>query len=553
MASKRPISQEGEDGDGTSPRPLKRSQPCHHCCREAMENLALEIEQRIVRRMQEEVQSIRSLLNHEIPALSGPRPPISNLNNGVSRFRLHFDTKLPQILFTYRKIEVVGSEPLQIVIRDARSNEIVSSGPFSTLKIRIVALNGNFCGDGREWTKDAFIQAIIPQRKDKRPLLIGALEYSLSNGVSQPIDAKFTDNSSWSVDGFRLAAMVSDDISLHVRVLEAISEAFRVKDCRVESNQKVDPPLLNENVWRLRNIGRDGPFHKKLADAKIDTVQDFLRSLTMDPDRLRELLGRPKKFWDTIVEHARESTLGSKLYSYCIEEKGIVLVFNSIFELVGANINSGFFRPLSALSHSEKELAENLKSVAYKNSENMDEFFGSLDVTSVPGSSVASPEIYYHSVTSLDDPIRMISQQQTYLPQNGYSSTEHGFYFHQNSSFQMPYSTQALSGPINTNVSLSMNQCLQLQLPFPDHAHCRFPLSHLNIWICSIILSRCPTSFQETSIKTFLQARVFIALNSQLLIKQTVWMHQVILIVVSRILIIMLYVIPSFPMRKWHA
>lgn len=120
------------------------------------------------------------------------------------------------------------------MVRDARSHEIVSSGPFSTLKIRVVVLDGKFCGDGQEWTKDEFIKAMMPQRKDKRPLLIGALEFSLSNGVSETIKAQFTDNSSWSLDGFRLAAMVSDDISLHERVLEAISGAFKVKDCRVK-------------------------------------------------------------------------------------------------------------------------------------------------------------------------------------------------------------------------------------------------------------------------------------------------------------------------------
>ena len=54
-------------------------------------------------------------------------------------------------------------------------------------------------------------------------------------------------------------------------------------------NQKDHPPLLKDEVWRLRKIGKNGPLHKKLALAKIKTVQDFLRFLSMDPDKLRKV------------------------------------------------------------------------------------------------------------------------------------------------------------------------------------------------------------------------------------------------------------------------
>ena len=162
------------------------------------------------------------------------RPSASTLIEEVARFQLHFDNKLPHNFFSDREIKAEDGMPIRIVIRDINSNEIISCGPFSSLKIRIVALDGEFGADGRGWTKDEFLQNIKSERKDKKPLLTGALNISLSNGVGHILDAKFTDNSSWTKNGFRLGAMVCEDGSLDERVREAISETFKVKDCRVE-------------------------------------------------------------------------------------------------------------------------------------------------------------------------------------------------------------------------------------------------------------------------------------------------------------------------------
>ena len=47
------------------------------------------------------------------------------------------------------------------------------------------------------------------------------------------------------------------------------------------------PPALVDDVWRLSKIGKDGAFHRKLAQHGIRTVQEFLRMLTVKPDALR--------------------------------------------------------------------------------------------------------------------------------------------------------------------------------------------------------------------------------------------------------------------------
>lgn len=49
------------------------------------------------------------------------------------------------------------------------------------------------------------------------------------------------------------------------------------------------PPALHDEVWRLDRIAKDGALHKKLVNANILTVEDFLRFLVRDPQRLRNV------------------------------------------------------------------------------------------------------------------------------------------------------------------------------------------------------------------------------------------------------------------------
>lgn len=49
------------------------------------------------------------------------------------------------------------------------------------------------------------------------------------------------------------------------------------------------PPALRDEVWRLEKIGKDGSFHKRLNKAGIFTVEDFLRLVSRDSQRLRNV------------------------------------------------------------------------------------------------------------------------------------------------------------------------------------------------------------------------------------------------------------------------
>lgn len=151
-------------------------------------------------------------------------------------YRLQFRNKLPETLFTERKLRAENNIKVEIVIVDA-SNEVIGSGPMATAEVEIVVLDGDFDEDKNgEWTEKEFEEHLMVPRKDKGPLLAGNLLIKLCNGVGYISDAKFTDNSCWSRSKkFRLGVKVLGEIGMAGEVLEGISNAFRVKDRHGES------------------------------------------------------------------------------------------------------------------------------------------------------------------------------------------------------------------------------------------------------------------------------------------------------------------------------
>lgn len=55
----------------------------------------------------------------------------------------------------------------------------------------------------------------------------------------------------------------------------------------ISASQKDCPPLLDDEVCRLKKIQKGGAFHEKLKANRIVTVQDFLRAKVMDANELR--------------------------------------------------------------------------------------------------------------------------------------------------------------------------------------------------------------------------------------------------------------------------
>jgi hypothetical protein len=83
--------------------------------------------------------------------------------------------------------------------------------------------------------------------------------------------------------------------------------------------KKHHPPALADDVWRLEKIGKDGVFHKKLADFGIHTVQDFLRNLVMDQYGLRSVRDYPYIYDMHACSHPAFRSSGySALISWCV-------------------------------------------------------------------------------------------------------------------------------------------------------------------------------------------------------------------------------------------
>lgn len=50
--------------------------------------------------------------------------------------------------------------------------------------------------------------------------------------------------------------------------------------------EKHYPPMLDDEVWRLEKIGRNGAHHQALTNSGVDTVQKFLQSYFTDEKKL---------------------------------------------------------------------------------------------------------------------------------------------------------------------------------------------------------------------------------------------------------------------------
>lgn len=278
--------------------------------------------------------------------------------------KLKFLDSISPPVFTGTRIEGEDGSSLRVALVDALSGQVVTTGPESSAKVEIVVLEGDFDSDeGNNWTVEEFRDNIVREREGKKPLLNGDAILNLKDGVGLVGDISFTDNSSWTRSRkFRLGARLVDNID-GIKVIEAKTESFVVRDHRGELYKKHHPPSLLDEVWRLEKIGKDGAFHRRLSKERIYTVKDFLTLLSLDPARLRNILGTgmSTKMWEVTVEHARTCVLGKKLYSYYAsgsEQKNGV-VFNIVAQVLGLFVDCQYI-PAEKLSETEKAEAREL-------------------------------------------------------------------------------------------------------------------------------------------------------------------------------------------------
>uniref|UniRef100_A0A5B6ZY53 Calmodulin-binding protein 60 B n=1 Tax=Davidia involucrata TaxID=16924 RepID=A0A5B6ZY53_DAVIN len=358
-----------EEGRPDKKRPALASVIVEALKVDSLQKLCSSLEPILRRVVSEEVE--RALAKLGPAKLSGRASPKRIEGPDGRNLQLHFRSRLSLPLFTGGKVEGEQGAAIHSVLLDANTGHVVTSGPESSVKLDVVVLEGDFNNEDDDgWTQEEFESHVVKEREGKRPLLTGDLQVILKEGVGTLGELTFTDNSSWIRSRkFRLGLKVSSGFYEGIRIREAKTDAFTVKDHRGELYKKHYPPALNDEVWRLEKIGKDGSFHKRLNKAGIFTVEDFLRFVVRDSQRLRNILGSgmSNKMWDVLVEHAKTCVLSGKLYVYYSDDvRNVGVVFNNIYELSGL-IAGGQYYSADSLSDGQKVYVDTLVKKAYDN------------------------------------------------------------------------------------------------------------------------------------------------------------------------------------------
>ncbi|XP_002987748.2 calmodulin-binding protein 60 B [Selaginella moellendorffii] len=377
---------------------------------DSMQKLCTSLEPFLRKVVGEEVErALSKFPSSKLGLKASPPKKIPGPNDKM--LRLQFRNKLALPLFTGSKVEGEQGSSIHVVLQDAATGQVVTTGPEASAKLDIVVLEGDFSVDDEDdWTQEEFENHVVKEREGKRPLLTGEAHLTLKEGVGALGELTFTDNSSWIRSRkFRLGVRMSGASSEVLRIREAKTESFTVKDHRGELYKKHYPPALTDEVWRLDKIGKDGAFHKRLNQNGIQSVEDFLRMVVMDPQKLRNVLGNgmSNKMWEGTVEHAKTCVLSGKLHVYYADERhNIGVIFNNIFQLMGL-IADGQYVSADSLSDSEKVYVDKLVKVAYENWERVVEYDG--EALAVP-----KPHMLRGLDAHTEDPVpgRQSSRQQ---------------------------------------------------------------------------------------------------------------------------------------------
>ncbi|TXG51436.1 hypothetical protein EZV62_023960 [Acer yangbiense] len=450
MAAKRFLSESGSNPD-QPPEKRPRNRPSFASVIgevvmvNSIQNFFSALEPMLRRVVNEEVE--RGLSHRSFRSITrSPSLRIQALE--PSGLKLIFSKKISLPIFTGSKITDVENSPLQILLVDTRGGHMAPASLPHPIKVDIVVLDGDFPpGDRDNWTSEEFDSSIIKERTGKRPLLTGEVNITLRDGFAPTGDVEFTDNSSWIRSRkFRIGAKVVSGNTSGVRIQEAITEAFVVKDHRGELYKKHHPPMLEDEVWRLEKIGKDGAFHRKLSSSGINTVQEFLKLSTVDPQKLRTILGNgmSEKMWEVTIKHARKCVMGNKFYLFGGPDFTIIL--NPICQVVRALIN-GHIYPTRDLPTINRTYIEKLVREAYSNWYSLEEIEGLPNEPALltQGDMVDQYPKYHHHHHNHHQSMAMKSIQQSGYPidqksvevgcsdwqinSNGYISTisiEHG-------------------------------------------------------------------------------------------------------------------------------
>ncbi|CAK9138654.1 unnamed protein product [Ilex paraguariensis] len=214
---------------------------------------------------------------------------------------------------------------------------------------------GDFDGDERDnWTHEEFNDKIFRENEGRNSLLVGSVDLKLHEGIGRVGAIKFKHGAHWmKIQKFRLGARVVDRVT-GTRVKEAKTESFLIKDRRNKRSKKSGLPSLCDDVSQLKHIGERSHLRKCLNEANINTVQDFLTLLNMNPERLQQLLG-PGAKKEVTLDHARKCIIDKKvyLYHYPPSQQNTGVVFNVVGQVLGLLLTCQYV-PFDKLSKIQK-------------------------------------------------------------------------------------------------------------------------------------------------------------------------------------------------------
>ncbi|KAL6847854.1 hypothetical protein ACP4OV_021982 [Aristida adscensionis] len=383
MAAKRHHEGYEQDPDQPEDKRIRRLPSFSTVIKEAvmvkhMHSFFKVIEPLLRRVVQEEIQAGLD----RSPRLMDRSPETPPVERPALRLAFRNPPKTP--IFTGSKIEDANGNPLEIILVDADTGSPASLP--QALRVEVVPLFGDFPPDDRDdWAADEFHKGIVKQREGKRPLLTGEVALTMRDGRAAVGELQFTDNSSWvRCRKFRVGARVAQGTFDGGRVLEAMTEAFVVRDHRGELYRKHYPPALADDVWRLERIGKEGAFHRKLAQHNVKTVQEFLGMLTVKPVELRTILGdgMTDRMWEATTSHARTCPPGEKVYVYSVGN-GTVYV-DAVFNLVRVEF-AGVQCSMHQLDRVQTGFVQQLLLGAYEHRHSLQEADAVAGAVALPG------------------------------------------------------------------------------------------------------------------------------------------------------------------------
>ncbi|PIN25952.1 hypothetical protein CDL12_01288 [Handroanthus impetiginosus] len=252
-----------------------------------------------------------------------------NQNSSTINMKLQFKNGISQVILTGEEIKGQGKNPLELVLVDESTGNIVDVGLVSSATVEILLLKGESnASEGDNWSVEQFNEIIVRETEQKKPLLAGKQRIKLQNGIGFLENINFRHHATkMRPSVFKLGARVVNTFD-RVRVKEAKTESFIVKDFRNKYYTKHETPSLSDEVFRLKNIRKGGRIEKRLQDHKICTVENFLIQRLIDPEGLKTILNLGEKKWKLTVANALACPTDKRMSYYTNEQKTMGFVFD---------------------------------------------------------------------------------------------------------------------------------------------------------------------------------------------------------------------------------